>query len=218
MVKIITQGEFSAFTVARVRRYMRGAVDRLGIEVIEVVSVTAVHAHELHTTQGIIPCDICIWAGGFKGLPLARQAGIQVNQRNQILVDPALRSLSHPAIYAVGDAVQPVQPVGAPMRMSLFTALVSAAHTADNLTRRLQGKRERPFGFSTYGQGIAIGRHDAVGFNTYPSDKPIGPQITGKAGLSIRNFIVGLILQLLAEERKWPGVFFWPGKWRGWMG
>jgi NADH dehydrogenase FAD-containing subunit len=217
-VKIITQGEFSAFTVARVRRYLRGAVDRLGIEVIEVVSVTAVHAHELHTTQGIIPCDICIWAGGFKGLPLARQAGIQVNKRNQILVDPALCSLSHPAIYAVGDAVQPVQPVGAPMRMSLFTALVTAAHTADNLTRRLQGKRERPFGFSTYGQGIAIGRHDAVGFNTYPSDKPIGPLITGKAGLTICNFFVGLILQLLAVERKWPGFFFWPGKWRGWKG
>ena len=104
------------------------------------------------------------------------------------------------------------------MRMSLFTALVTAAHTADNLARRLKGKRERSLGFSTYGQGIAIGRHDAVGFNTYPSDKPIGPLITGQTGLTIRNFFVGLLLNMLEIERKRPGFFFWPGKWRGWRG
>ena len=217
-VKMVTQGQFAAFTVERVKRYIREAVGRLGIEVREGVTVTAVHAHTLHTSQGDIPFDICIWAGGFAGLPLARQAGIQVNHHNQILVDPALRSLSHPAIYAVGDAAQPVQPVGAPMRMSLFTALVTAAHTADNLARRLKGKRERPLGFSTYGQGIAIGQHDAIGFNTYPNDKPIGPLITGKTGLIIRNFFVRLLLNMLEIERQWPGFFFWPGKWRGWRG
>ena len=217
-VKMVTQGQFGTFTTKRVQTYLRGAVERIGIEVVEGAGITAVHPQELHTNNGTIPYDICIWAGGFKGLPLARQAGIQVNPRNQILVDPALRSLSHPHIYAVGDAVQPVQPVGAPIRMSLFTALVTAAHTADNLARRLRGKRERPLGFSTYGQGIAIGRHDAVGFNTYPSDRPIGPLITGTTGLTIRNFFVGLLLNMLEIERKRPGFFFWPGKWRGWKG
>lgn len=38
----------------------------------------------------------------------------------------------------------------------------------------------RPLGFSYYGQGIALGRHDAVGFATLPDDEPVGPP-TGRA-------------------------------------
>ena len=84
-VKIVTQSKFGSFTVPRVQNYMRKATGRLGIEIAENVAVTAVQAHELQTNQGPIPCDICIWAGGFKGGPLAQQAGIEVNERNQIL-------------------------------------------------------------------------------------------------------------------------------------
>jgi NADH dehydrogenase FAD-containing subunit len=215
-VSIVTAGEFGSFTTERVRQKMRQAIDQLGIKVIEQAPVCEVREGEVQLANGEeMPFDICIWAGGFKGTSLAQEAGMKVNGRNQILVDPYLRSLSHPTIYAIGDAAVPVGDTGAPYRMSLFTALVTAAHTADNLVNLIKGKDQRTFGFSTYGQGIAIGHSNAVGFNSFPNDKPVGPILTGRVGLTIRNFFVWLILRLLTVERKFPGFFFWPGRNRG---
>ena len=51
-----------------------------------------------------IECDLCIWTGGFVVSLLARDAGLPVNERDQMLVDPFLRSVSHQEIYAIGEA------------------------------------------------------------------------------------------------------------------
>lgn len=215
-VRLITRGAFGAFVPPRVQAYMRQGLARLNVHIVEQMTVAEVRPGLLVDEQSNEHLfDICIWAGGFRGSPLARGAGIQTNRRDQIMADPALRSLSHPAVFAVGDAVYPVQPAGAPLRMSLFTALTTAAHVADNLTLLAKGKPLRSFGFSTYGQGIALGRCDAVGFNTFPNDRPVGPLVTGRVGLAVRNFFVWLLLVMLEVERRRPGFFFWPGRNRG---
>jgi NADH dehydrogenase FAD-containing subunit len=173
-------------------------------------------AGHTHTTQGeALPCDLCVWAGGFKALPLARQAGLAVNARGQTLVDPYLRSISHPEILAAGDAAWPVNPAGAPVRMGLFTALVTGAHAANCLARMVSGRTPRPLGFSTYGQAIALGLRDAAGFNSYPNDRPVGPLFTGMTGLRLRNFFVWLLRAFLTLEGPLPGIFFWLGGGRG---
>ena len=147
-VKMVTQGDFGAFKNERVQRYMRQAMARLKVELIEQASVMAIGEDELIIDgRENIPFDVCLWAGGFVALPLAQETGLQVNGRGQILVDPGLRALSHPNIYAIGDTAQPIRQPGAPLRMSLFTALVTGAHAADNLSRRLKGKVEKPLGF-----------------------------------------------------------------------
>ncbi len=215
-VMMVSQGTFGSFTKPHIQAYMRQSLQRLKVQIVEQVTVAELRAGSLVGSRGqTIPFDLCVWAGGFKASPLAHQAGVQVNQQQQILAGPYLNSLSHPTVYAVGDAVHPTYNTGAPLRMSLLTALVTAAHVADNLTCLLQGKEQRTFGFSTYGQGIALGRHDAVGFNTFPNDQPIGPLATGRLGLAIRNFFVWLLLFVLTLERRWPGFFFWLGRNRG---
>jgi NADH dehydrogenase FAD-containing subunit len=215
-VSIVTGSEFGSFTVERVRRYMRRALNRLNVQIKEQSVVTEVRERELALENGSrLAYDLCVWAGGFKGGSLLPEAGMEVNRQNRLMVDPYLRSLSYADIYAVGDAALPVEETGAPARMSLFYALVTAAHATDNLVNVLKGKKQRPFGFSTYGQGIAIGRHDAVGFNSFPNDRPVGPLVTGRVGLAVRNFFVWLILRLLTVERTFPGFFFWPGRNRG---
>jgi hypothetical protein len=45
----------------------------------------------------------------------------------------------------------------------------------------------KPFSFAYYGQGIALGRHDAIGFNTYPAGHPNRPYFTGKLGYEFRE-------------------------------
>ncbi len=215
-VTIVTRGDFGTFKNRAVQTYMRRAMARLGVEILEHASVSAVEEKRLIIADGrTVAYDVCVWAGGFRAPSLARQAGIQVNWRDQITTDACLRSISHPHIYAVGDAGRPEEQPGAPVRMALFTALVTGAHAADNLGRHLRGEAQRPLGFSYFGQGIALGRRDAVAFASYPDDDPVGPIYTGRVALALRNFFVWLILQLLKVERWHPGLFFWLGRDRG---
>ena len=155
-----------------------------------------------------IPCDLCIWTGGFVAPLLAREAGLAVNERNQIVVDPFLRSIFHPEIYAIGDAATPAEDPGVRVRMSAVTATIMGAHGADSLSAVLCGKMPKPLSFAYLGQGIALGRQNAIGFNNYPDDKPIPPYFTGRLGYLIREAFV----RYLAAATQRPGIFVWPGK------
>jgi len=139
---------------------------------------------------------------------------LAVNERGQILIDPFMRSISHREIYAIGDAAQPVEEPGVKVRMSAFTAVVMGAHGADCVSAAIQGKTPRPFSFAYAGQAIALGRHNAIGFNTYPADRPNRPYFTGKPGFEIREFFVRLLADLPNLERRWPGSFLWLGRGR----
>jgi NADH dehydrogenase FAD-containing subunit len=161
-----------------------------------------------------IQANVIIWAGGFSASPIARQAGMRVNAQNQMLVDPYLRSLSHPNIYAVGDVAYPVEEPGVPMRMSLFTALVSGAQAAENIAAELKGNSPKPLSFVWYGQGIALGPQDAVGFSTYPADVAWRLIFRGTVAVKIRNFFIWYLGTVLEMERRIPGFFFWNGKQR----
>ena len=182
------------------------------ISLREQCRVMKVEADSVVLGSGRIPADIIIWAGGFRASSLARQAGVRVNAQNQILVDPYLRSLSHPNIFAVGDAAHPVETPGAPMRMSLFTALVSGAQAAENLAAILKGKPPKPLSFVWWGSGIALGPRDAVGFGTYPADVAWPLIFRGMSALRVRNFFVWYLGAALELERRIPGSFLWTGK------
>jgi len=210
-VILVTQGKAGAFKGPRVQEHIQEALDEQQIIVHENQNVLEVMTDGIRLDSGLMTTDLVIWAGGFIASPLAKEAGIRVNGRNQILVDPYLRSLSHPDIYAAGDMAAPVEEPGAPMRMALFTALVSGAQAADNIVASINGKQSRPLSFAWYGQGIAIGPNDAVGFNTYPIDQPVGPIFRRKTAVVIRNFFVWLLIAALELERRFPGILVWNG-------
>jgi NADH dehydrogenase len=207
-VHLVTQGPFGLFLGKTVANSIRRSLTRVGVEITERTAVAAVRAHSVVIDQGSeIPCDLCLWMGGFVAPPLAREAGLAVNERNQIVVDPFLRSISHPEIYAIGDAAHPREDPGAPVRMSAVTATIMGAHGADCLSAVLRGKAARPLSFAYLGQGIALGRHNAIGFNNYPDDKPYPPYFTGWLGYLIREGFVRLLASAVQH-----GVIVWPGK------
>jgi NADH dehydrogenase FAD-containing subunit len=211
-VSLVTQGEAGAFKGARVQKHIAQALNEQSIAVHEHARVNRVEAHGVALDSGLLPADIIIWAGGFIASPLAREAGLRVNAQNQLLVDPYLRSLSHPNIYGVGDAAYPVEEPGVPTRMSLFTALVSGAQAAENIAAELKGQSPQPLSFVWYGQGITLGPRDAVGFGTYPADVA-WPLILRRAlAVNIRNFFVWYLAVALELERLIPGSFYWNGK------
>ena len=207
-VRLVTREPLALFLGKGVASSMRRSLQRLGVEIIDQTNVTAVRAQSVVTDQGSeLACDLCIWTGGFVAPPLAREAGLAVNERNQVIVDPFLRSISHPEIYAIGDAAHPREDPGVPVRMSAFTATILGAHGADSLSAVLRGKSPRPLSFAYLGQGIALGRHNAIGFNNYPDDTPRPPYFTGWLGYQIREGFV----RLLATATQ-HGTIVWLGK------
>jgi NADH dehydrogenase FAD-containing subunit len=146
-----------------------------------------------------------------RSAPVASGAGLATDPQGRIWVDPNLRSVSHAHIIAVGDAAHPMAPTGAPYRLSAFVAIASGAYAADVILPRRAKRQLEPFSFSTFGQGIAIGR-GGVGFPSYPDDKQAGFILTGRTARIVRNFFVWFITYALKLERRMPGFFFWPGR------
>jgi len=211
-VTMISRSRCGDFRGPRVENAVRAALTKLGVSLIDDQMVKEVRANEVATASGrAIPFDLCIWSGGLRSSPLAREAGIAVDSKGRIWVDPNLRSTSHPHIFAVGDAAHPIAPTGAPYRLSAFAALASGAYAADAIIALRQNQRPPPFSFSTFGQGIAIGR-GGVGFFSYPDDRQRLFIVSGKTARHIRNFFVWLVSYVLKVERKIPGFFFWPGR------
>ena len=208
-VRLVTRDPLALFLGKSVAGSIRRSLQRLGVEINDKSGVMAVRPHSVVIDQGReLACDLCIWTGGFVAPPLAKEAGLAVNERNQVIVDPFLRSISHPQIYAIGDAASPREDPGVRVRMSAVTATIMGAHGADSLSAILRGKAPRPLSFAYLGQGIALGRHNAIGFNNYPDDTPRPPYFTGRLGYYIRE---GFVRYLAAATQR-PGIFVWLGK------
>jgi NADH dehydrogenase len=212
-VSLITRGRLAAPLGSAVQTRLAQGLRRLGVSIIENTAVASIDATQLTTADGsVIPTDLCLWAGGFSVPTLARDVGLAVNERGQALIDPYMRSLSDPRIYAAGDSAAPVESTGAPSRMAAYTAALMGAHAADCLDNALKGKAQQPLSFAYAGQGIALGRHDAVGFSNYPDDKPHRPIFSGWLAMRLREFFVTFLANSPRFERRHPGLFYWFGK------
>ena len=211
-VIVVSRSRCGGFKGHRVQTAVRAELARLGVEMIDEEPVREVRPNKLLTESGrCIAYDICVWAGGLRSDPIAQDAGIATDAQGRIWVDANLRAISHLHILAAGDAAHPLTPTGAPYRRSAFTALVSGAYAADAILAQRAGRRPRPFSFSTFGQGVAIGR-SGVGFLSYPDDRQNLFILTGGTARRVRNSFVWLVTFVLKVERRFPGIFFWPGR------
>jgi NADH dehydrogenase FAD-containing subunit len=194
-VTLMSRSRCADFKGERVAQAIRAALARLQVRLLDES----------------IPCDVCVWSGGLRAPSIARQAGVSTDPQGRLWVDPGLRSISHPHVIAIGDAARPMAPTGARYRMSAYAALVSGAYAADAILDEANGRQPRPFSFSAYGQGVAIGRV-GVGFATFPDDTQSRFLITGRTGYHLRNVFVRFLVVLIKMERKFPGLFFTIGR------
>lgn len=211
-ITMISRSRCGDFRGKRVEEAVRTELTRLGVRLIDGEAVTEVHPTGVMTDRGrSVACDICVWSGGLRSSPVARGAGLATDPQGRIWVDPNLRSISHAHILAIGDAAHPIAPTGAPYRLSAFAALVSGAHAADVIVAARAKRYLEPFSFSTFGQGVAIGR-GGVGFFSYPDDRQTLFILQGRTARHVRDFFVWFVTYALRLERRFPGFFFWPGR------
>jgi NADH dehydrogenase FAD-containing subunit len=212
-VSLITQGKLAEHWGGDIQLHIHKALTRLGVLIRDRTAIGQVKQNELLTGEGeSLGFDLCLWAGGFVAPPLAKEAGLAVNERGQVLIDPFMRSISDHRIYAAGDSAQPVATSGLHVRMAAYTAAITGAHAADSLYNAMMNKPQKPLNFAYLGQGIALGRHDSVDFNNFPDDTPKWPILTGEFGVVGREFFVNLLANLPAIEHRLPGLHFWPGR------
>jgi NADH dehydrogenase FAD-containing subunit len=213
-ITLVTRRSFARNLSAAAQAHIRKAFTRFGITFVEDTTITQLTEDFAITDNGErLPFDVCIWVGGFGVSDLAQQAGLRVNGRGQILIDRAMRSLSHPEIYAVGDAAFPLEEPGAPVRMSLYTAIMMGAHGADCLAAQLNGRAPMAFGLSYVALGLSLGRRDGVfQFLNWDTDTPLNLIVTGRLGNWLREFFVKFALWAIKVQRTAPWIFAGPGR------
>jgi RNA polymerase sigma-70 factor (ECF subfamily) len=108
------------------RKFLRQALERARVAVEEQVTIEAVGPDRLVSSAGELPCDLCVWCGGFRGHDIVGESGLKTDRQGRIRVDPYLRALTDPDVYAC----LPVEWHGAPPRMSAFFALTTGSHVA----------------------------------------------------------------------------------------
>lgn len=215
-VSLVTRGELADSWDKSVADIFRRRLVSLGVDIIDQSEVSAVRAQSVVLQGGReLGCDLCVWTAGFVVQPLAREAGLAVNEHDQVLVDPFLHSISHPQIYAIGDAAMPAENPGVPhVRMSAYTASIMAAHAADCLSAELVGKTPKPLSFAYVAQAIALGQNNALFLPLSPDDKPKQPYITGRFGAFTREVFVAFVVQAALSQQRFPAMFSWIGKGR----
>ena len=140
-----------------------------------------------------------IWCGGFRLSPIAREAGLQVNARGQIVVDEYLRS-SDPSIWAIGDAANVRK-----RRMSCALALPMGAYIADLLS----GATREPFRFAFAIRCISIGRSDGIIQFVNADDSPREGALLGRPAAWVKELVCRYALTSIRLESR--GLHYsWP--------
>jgi NADH:ubiquinone reductase (H+-translocating) len=207
-VRLVTAGEVGGWFTPRGAEHVRDTLTRLGVEALGGKRVRAVEPDRLLLADGDeVPAELTVWCGGFAAPPLAREAGIAVDDQGAVLTDGALHSVSHPAVLAVGDSGHAPGPGGDRYSMSCQFAFPSAAHAADLLLGRSPG-RALDLGFTA--RSVSLGRRHAVLQRTTRGDVAEGRVWTGRTAVAAKWFQVRGVVTAPGVERRLPGAIHWP--------
>jgi NADH:ubiquinone reductase (H+-translocating) len=146
-----------------------------------------------------LDADVVVWCASFTMSPIAREAGLEVNARGQLLVDDHLRT-SDPSIYAVGDAAFVPE-----RRMSCALALPMGAYLADQLS----GVTREAFHMGFAIQCISLGRNDGIIQFVNADDSPRDHAVLGRPAAWVKELVCRYTVMTLKLETRgfhyrWP--------------
>ncbi|MEU9181531.1 FAD-dependent oxidoreductase [Streptomyces sp. NPDC048550] len=210
-VVLLGRSEPGAAMNPKARRYVHSALERLGVRVRSGAEVVKVLPDAVELAGGErIPADVVLWTSGTRVSPLAAAAGLTVDERGRIVTDAALRSVSHPDVYAVGDAAAVRQGYGV-MHGTCQGGMPTGVHAAVTIFRVLEGKQPKVFRFGYYHTPVSLGRHDAVVQFTHPDDSPRRMYLTGRMAARYKETVTASPWPTYGRMKKMPASgAFWP--------
>lgn len=189
-VALAVRGALGDWLSPKGRAHLRKTVDGLGITVHENTEVSAVAADGVTTADGrTLPAGITVWTTGFAVHPIARATALEVGDDGRIVVDPTMRSVSHPDVYAVGDAATATGPGGRPLRMSCASGVPMAWQAADAIAARLTGTKVPDASIRYFQQCVSLGRAEGLIQFVTAEDRAVDRALTGRVAAVYKELI-----------------------------
>ncbi|GAA2390776.1 FAD-dependent oxidoreductase [Streptomyces glaucosporus] len=180
-VALVTRGGLGDWLSDRGRAHLRKVFGGLGVTVHEHAAVTAVGADRVTTADGrTVPAAVTVWTTGFAVHPIARATTLETGATGQIVVDGTMRSVSHPDVYAIGDAAMATGPGGRPLRMSCATGVPTAWQAADAIAARLTGGKLPSTPLRYFNQCVSLGRGEGLIQYVTADDRSVRAALTGR--------------------------------------
>lgn len=190
----------------KARAYVRKVLGRLGVEVVDGHRVDSVEPGRVRWDGGQRQADLVVWTAGFTPSDLARRAGLEVTGAGQVAVDAALRSRSHPFVFAAGDGA------AVPRAASVYGAYAATATGATagrNAALDLGGQAVAPLDMSYFFIGASLGSHDAVVQLLRPDGSPRAQMLAGRPASWLKEAIEHYVSFAVRAERRVPGLYHW---------
>ncbi|MEV6615473.1 FAD-dependent oxidoreductase [Streptomyces sp. NPDC051051] len=189
-VALAVRGGLGDWLSPKGRGHLRKVFDDLGITVHEHAAVTAVDADRVTTADGTsVPAAVTVWTTGFAVHPVARATTLEVTDTGRIVVDRSMRSVSHPDVYAVGDAAEAAGPAGKPLRMSCASGVPTAWQAADAIAARLTGRKIPEVPLRYFNQCVSLGRRQGLIQYVTADDRAVRAALTGRTAALYKELV-----------------------------
>jgi len=172
----------------KAQAYVLAALDRLGVTVRlgEIIKVTPTGVDLVDGES--LAADAVLWTSGVRVPPLAARAGLETDAKGRIVTDTALRSVTHPNVYAIGDSAAIRQGYGM-LHGTCQSGMPTGVHAAVSIVRELKGAQPRPFRFGYLHKPLSLGRNDAVVQFTRPDDSPGRFHLSGRLAVRYKETV-----------------------------
>ncbi|XQE80974.1 NAD(P)/FAD-dependent oxidoreductase [Streptomyces microflavus] len=188
-VALAARGGLGDWLSPKGARHLRKVIDRLGITVHEHTAVTAVEADRVTTADSTIPAAVTVWTTGFAVHPIAQATALKTDTTGRIEVDGTMRSLSHPDVYAIGDAARVMGPGDKPLRMSCASGVPTAWQAADSIASRLTGTKPTTVPLRYFNQCISLGRREGLIQYVTADDRARPAALTGRTAALYKELV-----------------------------
>lgn len=189
-VALAARGGLGDWLSPKGRRHLRKVCDKLGITVHENTAVSRVEADHVITADGTsVPATVTVWTTGFAVHPIAEATALEVTEAGQIVVDGTMRSVSHPDVYAIGDAALVNGPGDKPLRMSCASGTPTAWQAADAIAARLTGGKLPSTPIRYFNQCISLGRKEGLIQYVTADDRAVRGALTGRFAALYKELI-----------------------------
>lgn len=189
-VALAARGELGDWLSPKGRAHVRKVCDKLGITVHEHTAVTGVEADRVTTADGTaVPSAVTVWTTGFAVHPVAKATTLESTATGRIVVDRTMRSVSHPDVYAIGDAAMAMGPADKPLRMSCASGTPTAWQAADALAARLTGGKIPTTPLRYFNQCISLGRKEGLIQYVTADDRAVRAALTGRIAAVYKELV-----------------------------
>lgn len=139
-------------------------LQRLGVEVYTGEKVTEITQDGVHTASGrFVPARMIVWSAGVKAPDFLQNLdGLEVNNRNQLVVHPTLQTTRDESIFALGDCAACLSK-GQPVPPRAQAAHQQASLLVQSMLRRLKGKSLSEYVYKDHGSLISLSSYSTIG-------------------------------------------------------